>query len=91
MESKQIAIYGAGGFAREVAWLVQELGRGEVAYEVVCFIDDNEAAQCKMLNDIEVMGLKAARRRFPEAMVVGGVGSPGTMRAFNEQSGRGRI
>ena len=76
MGAKQVAIYGAGGFAREVAWLVQELDRGEAAYEVVCFIDDNEAAQGKMLNDIEVVGLKAARERFPEAVVVGGVGSP---------------
>lgn len=72
----QIAIYGGGGFAREVAWLAESAQAEGQRYEVVCFIDDNPAAQNRQLNGISVMSLEAARVQFPEARVVGGVGAP---------------
>jgi len=72
----QIAIYGGGGFAREVAWLVESCNVDEQRFAVVCFIDDNPEAQGSMLNDIPVLGLEAARTQFPQARVVGGVGGP---------------
>jgi sugar O-acyltransferase (sialic acid O-acetyltransferase NeuD family) len=75
---KEVAIYGGGGFAREVAWLVQSCNRDGEKYQVVCFIDDNEAAHGSELNRIPVMGLQEAYQRFPEARVVGGIGSPAT-------------
>lgn len=78
MEIKQIAIYGGGGFAREVAWLVEACNQGDEAYKVTCFIDDNEAAQGRILNGIPVISLDAACKRFPQARVVGAVGSPRT-------------
>jgi len=34
----QIAIYGAGGFGREVAWLSKSCSG---TFEMVCFVDDN--------------------------------------------------
>lgn len=76
MSSTQIAIYGGGGFAREVAWLVQACNVGADLYKVVCFIDDSEATHGSVLNGIPVMGLEEAHSRFPAAKVVGGVGSP---------------
>lgn len=76
MACTQISIYGGGGFAREVAWLVQTCNVGEDLYKVVCFIDDDETSHGTMLNGIPVMGLEVARSRFPDAKVVGGVGSP---------------
>ena len=79
----QIAVYGAGGFAREVAWLVQSCG-GQ--YEVACFIDDDESAHGKMLNGIPVMGLTEAKPRFPQANVVSGVGTPKTRQILMEKS-----
>jgi sugar O-acyltransferase (sialic acid O-acetyltransferase NeuD family) len=39
MSDEAIAIYGAKGFAREVAWLASEL-KGDQAYELLGFIDD---------------------------------------------------
>ena len=75
-EKRKIAIYGAGGFAREVAWLVQSCHVGEDLYEVVCFIDDETTSHGKLLNAIPVMGLETARARFPDGRVVGGVGNP---------------
>lgn len=76
MSVKQIAIYGGGGFAREVAWLVQSCNQDSETYRVACFIDDNQALHGTSLHDIPVMSLQAARRRFPQAAVVGGIGSP---------------
>ena len=72
----QIAIYGAGGFAREVAWLVESCSEPVARYEVVCFIDDNDANHGLVLNNVSVMGLPQAAARFPGAQVVSGIGSP---------------
>ncbi len=76
MPPTQIAIYGAGGFAREVAWLAQSCNVDCEVFEVVCFVDDDERKHGLLLNDIPVMGLAAARSRFPEARMVSGIGSP---------------
>lgn len=74
---KKIAIYGGGGFAREVAWLVQSCNaRAEDLYEVVCFIDDETTNQGAVLNSIPVYSLQDAFHLFPEAYVVSGIGSP---------------
>jgi sugar O-acyltransferase (sialic acid O-acetyltransferase NeuD family) len=76
MQVREIAIYGAGGFAREVAWLVQACNEGAERFRVVCFIDDNVATHGSVLNEIPVIGLVEARERFPLAAVVGGIGTP---------------
>jgi sugar O-acyltransferase (sialic acid O-acetyltransferase NeuD family) len=69
----QTIAYGGGGFGREVAWLAQECGQ-----DVVCFIEDDESRQGRLLNGVPVLSLMEARRRFPAACVVGGVGAPRT-------------
>ena len=74
MNPQKVAVYGGGGFAREVAWLVESI-QDPVA-EVVCFIDDNEDLAGEMLNDIPIMGLEEAKASYPDAKVVGGIGSP---------------
>ncbi len=76
MSGIPIAIYGAGGFAREVAWLVESCNVGADQYAVVCFIDDNQATHGSSLNGIPVLGLQEAHERFPGAFVVGAVGDP---------------
>jgi sugar O-acyltransferase (sialic acid O-acetyltransferase NeuD family) len=86
MPIKQIAIYGAGGFAREVAWLVQACNEKNETYQVVCFIDDNLETHNKILNGIPVMGLEETRKRFPNASVVAGVGSPQTRQRLMEKA-----
>lgn len=73
---RQIAIYGASGFGREVAWLVESFNEKEESYEVVCFIDDNEGKHGVELNGIDVIGFEDVCRRFPETRIVGGIGSP---------------
>jgi sugar O-acyltransferase (sialic acid O-acetyltransferase NeuD family) len=86
MSSKQIAIYGSGGFAREVAWLVQDCNTMQSRYSVTCFIDDNEANQGLLVNSIPVIGLEEAYSRFPNAKVVGGVGQPQTRQHLMEKA-----
>ena len=75
--SKEILVYGAGGFAREVAWLVETL---PPAHEVVAFIDDADN-RVERLNDVPVLSLKQAAERHPGAEVALGVGSPSARRA----------
>lgn len=73
---QQIVIYGAGGFAREVAWLIEACNAHEESFTVTGFIDDNVKTHGTILDDIPVMGLQAAYRRFPAARVVSGIGNP---------------
>jgi len=76
MPTAQIAVYGAGGFGREVAWLASACTIDADPCEAVCFIDDDPSSQGLTLNELPVMGRDEARQRFPNARVVVAVGSP---------------
>lgn len=82
----KIAIYGAGGFGREVAWLAESCTVDGSTVEVVCFIDDDPVLEGTRLNGIPVLGLEAARRQVPDARVVGGTGNPGLRRQLMEKA-----
>lgn len=73
MKSEKIAIYGASGFGREVAWLVESCQDGRV---VACFIDDDEKKQGIVLNDVPVLSLEQAAEQHLDAKIVSGIGSP---------------
>lgn len=53
---KDIVIIGAGGFGREVAWLIEDINRIEQTWNIIGFIDDNEAIQGKEINGYNVVG-----------------------------------
>src|SRR4051794_6668602 len=55
ISTRRMAVYGGGGFAREVAWLAEVCG-----YHVVCFIDDDRTKVGRILNDIPVVSLADA-------------------------------
>ncbi len=76
MAADDVVIYGGGGFAREVAWLVNSLK--EDCKKVVCFVDDDKERHGLFLNDIPILNLEEAWASFPNARIVGGIGSPGT-------------
>jgi sugar O-acyltransferase (sialic acid O-acetyltransferase NeuD family) len=87
LATKEIAIYGAGGFAREVAWLVESCNiSDEIVYSVVCFIDDDKSKHGTLLNGIAMMGIDEAHQRFPKALVIGGVGVPKTRQLLMERA-----
>jgi len=75
---KKIAIYGAGGFAREVAWLISDITREDSDIRVACFIDDDEANVGSIINNIPVLGWEQAVRQHPCMEVVVAIGSPKT-------------
>lgn len=85
MQPSQIAIYGAGGFARELAWLVETCNTVQ-PYAVVCFMDDDPSSHGLQLNGIPVMGLEEAYSQFTSALVVGGIGSPATRQALMQKA-----
>ena len=76
MKANQIAVYGAGGFGREVAWLAQSNVIGGKSKKVVCFIDDDEEICGATLNNLEVLSLLQAKEKYPAAYVVSGIGVP---------------
>ncbi len=86
MPPKQIAIYGAGGFAREVAWLIQSCNENIEMYHIGCFIDDKSTTQGKVLNGIQVISLEMARKQNPFANIIGGVGLPKTRQILMEKA-----
>jgi sugar O-acyltransferase (sialic acid O-acetyltransferase NeuD family) len=72
---RKIAIYGAGGHAREIAWVAESLD-SHSRNVVVCMIDDNPAHHGELVDGIQVVGLHTAQRHFSDAEIIGGVGDP---------------
>lgn len=81
-----IAIYGAGGFGREVAWLIDSCNASDSRYQIVSFIDDNQQNWGQYVNELPVMGLEETVQRFPGARVVGGVGTPKTRQLLMQRA-----
>ena len=79
---KKIAIYGAGGFGREVAWLAESCND---EYDVLCFVDDDPSGKGKTINDIPVIDFKELEQRFPGIAVVAAIGSPFTRQTVMEK------
>lgn len=76
MPKNKIAIYGAGGFGREVAWLAQSIKDNGNVFNVVCFIDDDDKICGTSLNDIAVLSLDEARKKYSNVFIVSGIGVP---------------
>lgn len=74
---KDIVIYGAGGFAREVAHLIDQINEKELTWNILGFIDDNSSNFDKVLNGYPVLGnIDWIKNNTDEINVVLGVGSP---------------
>lgn len=53
---KDIVIIGAGGFGREVAWLIEDINKVSSEWNIVGFVDDNESIQGTEINGYKVVG-----------------------------------
>ena len=53
---KELYIIGAGGFGREIAWLVERINEREPTWDLRGFIDDNPAIQGQFFDDYRVVG-----------------------------------
>ena len=76
MKTNKILIFGAGGFAREVAWLINRCNDTNKQYEILGFIDDTGEQTGKKINDINVFGLDEASMNFPDTHIVVAIGNP---------------
>jgi sugar O-acyltransferase (sialic acid O-acetyltransferase NeuD family) len=76
----ELLVYGAGGFAREVAWLAEEAG-----YKVLAFVDDDPSRWGRVLNGIPVISLEEAQAQHPGALFTVAVGNPLTRKRLVEK------
>lgn len=53
---KDIIIIGAGGFGREVAWLIEDINKIKKTWNLLGFIDEDENQHGKELNGYKVLG-----------------------------------
>lgn len=53
---KNLIIFGAGGFGREVAWLVERINAEKPTWNLLGFLDDNEEIQGSTINGYKVLG-----------------------------------
>lgn len=56
VDMKDIAIYGAGGFGREVLTLVEEVNRDRKEYNFIGFFDDGKK-KGEVVNNYPVIGM----------------------------------
>jgi len=76
VQPRELLIFGAGGFGREVASWAGRAQWRDRGFEVVAFVDD--AGTAAYLNGRPVLTLAQAADRFPEAGVLATVGNPHT-------------
>lgn len=53
---KDLVIIGAGGFGRQVAWIVERINQATPTWNLVGFVDDNEAVHGIVQNGYRVLG-----------------------------------
>jgi sugar O-acyltransferase (sialic acid O-acetyltransferase NeuD family) len=53
---KDLIIVGAGGFGREVAWLIEDINKENNEWNLLGFIDENIAIQGSIINGYRVLG-----------------------------------
>lgn len=87
---KDLIIFGASGFGREVAWLVERINKMEPTWNLLGFMDDDKSIHGTVINGYKVLGNTGDVSRYSDAYFVCAVGAPGTrekivrnMRAVN--------
>ena len=72
---KDLYIIGAGGFGREVAWLVERINEKGPTWNIKGFIDDNELLWGTMEDDYKVVGGCEYLKTLGDVYAVCAVGS----------------
>lgn len=72
---KDIVIIGAGGFGREVAWLLERINNVTPTWNIKGFIDDNESLWGKQEDNYKVLGGTEYLKNCGEIYAVCAVGS----------------
>ena len=86
-----IAIYGAGGFGREVLTLVQDITRAGRKYDIMGFFDDG-LPKGTVVNGLSVLGGLEELNAWPEEIAVAvAVGNPQTRKNIVEGITNGKV
>ena len=72
---KDLIIFGASGFGREVSWLVERINKVAPTWNLLGFMDDNETLHGTEINGYRVLGGTAAVSDYPDAYFVCAVGA----------------
>ena len=74
---KNLVILGAGGFAREVAWLVADINRagGSTVWNIVGFVEHTPERMGQDLGGIPIITLEQAARYLPDLHAVAAIGA----------------
>ena len=75
LDLKDLIIFGASGFGREVAWLVERINAKHPTWNLLGFIDDNEDIQNTEINGYKVLGRTKDIVSYPDAYFVCAVGA----------------
>lgn len=82
---KDIVIIGAGGFGREVAWLIEDINRKLNEWNLLGFIDENTKNHGKILNGFVVLGGLEWFSDNEDVYYVCAVGNPKTKKDIIER------
>ncbi|HHX59010.1 MAG TPA: acetyltransferase [Candidatus Moranbacteria bacterium] len=74
---KHIVIIGAGGFARGVAWLIEEINSIKRQWQIIGYVDDDSNKHGQILNNYHVIGgLKELHRLSRDIYLICAIGDP---------------
>jgi sugar O-acyltransferase (sialic acid O-acetyltransferase NeuD family) len=84
---QDIVIIGAGGFAREVAWLIEDINAKNNLWNFIGYIDENISNKGKSLNGHEVLGdFKDLKKGNSEIFYVCAVGDTFSRKGLSEKA-----
>ena len=72
---KDLIIFGASGFGREVAWLVERINAVSPTWNLLGFMDDADELQGKVINGYKILGKIDDICNYPEVYFVCAIGA----------------
>ncbi|MEW6664888.1 MAG: acetyltransferase [Thermodesulfobacteriota bacterium] len=75
---RKIAVFGAGGFGREVAWLISEINRVTPTHDLIGFVDDDPELKGRVVGGHAVLGGLGILGEIRDVAIAVAVGDPST-------------
>lgn len=72
---KDLIIFGASGFGREVAWVVERINKVSPTWNLLGFLDDSDEIQGTIINGYRVLGKTDDVLYYPDAYYVVAIGA----------------
>lgn len=83
---KDIAIFGAGGFGREIACLIKQINDGKPQWNLIGFFDDGKEKGLQISHYGKVLGGMKELNDYPcELALVISIGNPSSLRGVRER------